>query len=137
MSRPKEVPRSGKVKRVIKMRLLVAGSRTFNDYDFMFTKLLKILSQTDWNGLEILSGGAKGADELGRTFAEVFNIPFKLFPAKWDEHGKSAGFIRNKAMVNYCTHCVVFWDGKSKGTKHTIDLCKQGGIPIRIVLFES
>jgi hypothetical protein len=30
---------------------------------------------------------------------------------------------------------VVFWDGKSKGSKHMIDISKDAGLPIRVVKY--
>ena len=37
----------------------------------------------------------------------------------------------------YLWNKLCFWDGKSKGTKHTIDLCKKKGIPVKIVRYEN
>ena len=50
-----------------------------------------------------------------------------------DKYGKRAGFIRNCEMVDCCDGVVVFWDGKSKGTKHTIDYASKRGKPCIIV----
>jgi len=40
-------------------------------------------------------------------------------------------------MAEYATHCVVFWDGESKGTKHMIDTAERYNILIRIVNFKT
>jgi hypothetical protein len=101
------------------MKVLIAGSRTFNDYDLLQRTFLEryILSEVQ----EIISGGAKGADELGEALAKDMNIPVTRFPAQWGTYGKKAGMLRNLDMAEYCTHALIFWDGESKGTEHMID----------------
>ena len=39
-----------------------------------------------------------------------------------DVHGKKAGYLRNVDMAEYADALVAFWDGKSKGTGHMIDI---------------
>jgi len=77
-------------------------------------------------------------------------------PAHWDKHGRAAGHIRNADMATYIMEpredpydrgvlkdtidkegkplyaCIVFWDGKSKGSKGMMDICKKRGIPLRV-----
>ena len=36
-------------------------------------------------------------------------------------------------MVDICDKVIVFWDGVSKGTKHTIDYAVKVGNPIEII----
>ena len=75
----------------------------------------------------IISGGARGADALGERFAKEHDIECVVYRADWNKYGKRAGFIRNHDIINACTHCVAFWDGESRGTKHDIDLCREQG----------
>lgn len=114
-------------------RVIVAGSRKFQNYPFLQSKLKHLLSRLDKENLEIVSGGAYGADKLGEDYAENHDIPLKIFPANWDRYGKSAGYKRNKQMAEYATHLVAFWNGTSKGTKHMIDLAKEHGLKVRVV----
>ena len=72
-----------------------------------------------------MSGGAKGADALGERYAEIHNIPTKIYYADWKKFGRRAGPIRNVDIINRCDVCVAFWDGQSHGTKHDIDLCRE------------
>ena len=58
-------------------------------------------------------------------WAKENNVHVAEFPAEWDKYGKSAGYIRNKQMAKYATKSVVFWDFKSKGTGHMIDLSRE------------
>ena len=111
------------------MKLAVVGSRSFNDFNLLCSKLRQISIS------EIISGGARGADSLGAKFAKENNIKLTVFPADWDMYGKSAGYIRNKRIIENCDQVIAFWDGNSKGTKHSIDLAKQMNKPTTIVKF--
>ena len=103
------------------MKIIVAGGRDFNDYDFLKKKLTEIIKED----AEIVSGLARGADTLGIKYADEFGVKVKKFPAEWEKYGKSAGYRRNEDMAKYSDICVCFWDGFSKGTKHMIDLSKK------------
>jgi len=114
------------------MKLIIAGSRTFNDYNLMKSCLDPILSLVD-EDIEIISGRAKGADQLGEKYAMEYGYELKLFPADWDQFGKRAGYLRNLEMAEYGTHCICFWDGKSHGTKMMIELAQLKGLHLKIV----
>lgn len=114
-------------------RVIVAGSRTMQDYNFLATILGVALKNIADDDIEIVSGGAKGADKLGEQYAKSRGLGIKVFPANWDTHGKAAGPIRNKQMAEYATHCITFWDGKSRGTKNMIDLANQHNLKLRII----
>ena len=45
---------------------------------------------------------------------------------------KSSGYERNKSMAEYANACICFWDGKSKGTRHMIELAKHYKLEIRV-----
>ena len=103
-------------------KVVIAGSRTCDDYDFVKSKL----NQIKWKEDDvIISGCADGADSLGERYAKEHNIKLERCPADWDQYGKKAGYIRNKKMAEVCTHAVVFWDGKSKGSALMIDLLSK------------
>lgn len=104
-------------------KLIVAGGRDFNDYDLLKSKLDKLLSNK--THVEIVSGKARGADSLGEKYAKEKGYKIKEFPADWGKYGRAAGYIRNKEMAEYADGCLCFWDGKSKGTKHMIDLVEE------------
>ena len=113
----------------MKQKLAIIGSRTFNDYK----TLREYLDPQKEKISLVVSGGAKGADTLGERWAKENNIETLIFPAEWDKHGKKAGFIRNHDIIKNCDICVAFWDGKSKGTKHSLDLCKQYNKPFLVI----
>lgn len=122
------------------MRIIIAGSRDFNNYAILkhnVINILLILSPSGELNVEFISGTARGADQLGEKFAEEYNYPIKRFPADWDKYGKSAGYKRNEQMALYAKEdngvLVAFWDGQSKGTKHMIDLANKHGLRVFII----
>jgi len=117
------------------MKLLIAGSRDFNDYEMLKEKLDKILCSS--NISEIISGKAKGADTLGERYAKERNIKIKEFPAEWNLYGKKAGMIRNKEMAKYATNAIIFWDGNSKGTENMIKLMEKLKKPFDIIFYKD
>lgn len=106
-----------------KMKVIIAGCRDFNDYELLKAEVNILLLKNRVE--EIVSGCATGADTLGERYANENNIRVKRFPANWGEHGKKAGYLRNKQMAEYATHCICFWDGKSKGTEMMINLAEE------------
>ena len=106
------------------MKLIIAGSRDLNLTLAELDDILEELKVPTELVTEVVSGKARGIDTLGELWAECRPdpLPIKEFPADWDKHGRSAGYIRNAAMADYADQLMVFWDGKSNGTKHMIDL---------------
>ena len=105
------------------MKLAIVGSRKFNDYDRLETTILNNYELSDITF--ILSGGAIGADDLAIQFAKNHKIPYLIYYLQWSTYGKQAGYIRNTLIVNACDSLIAFWDGESKGTKHSISLAKK------------
>lgn len=108
------------------MKIIIAGGRNFENYLLLKLKCDAILKNVQVT--EIVSGKATGADTLGERYAKERGYKVNPFQADWDKHGKSAGYIRNKAMAEYADCLIAFWDGKSKGTGHMINLANEGGI---------
>lgn len=144
------------------IRLIIAGSRDFNNYKLLQTEADRYLEEIlkeeyeitiaydgegNWGWvrwhlgeavededlpLEIVSGGAKGADRLGEKYAKENNYKVKKFIPDW-EKGKSAGMVRNIEMLKYSSHALVFWDGVSKGSKQAIDNAKKYNVKLRVI----
>ena len=85
--------------------------------------------------IEIVSGGASGADALGERYAKERGYPCAIFSADWGQFGRRAGPLRNKLMSDYADYLICFWDGKSKGAKNMIETAKKDGLKIRIVKY--
>lgn len=103
-------------------KLAIVGSRTFVDYQVLCEEMAKLPTPS-----LIVSGGAKGADALGKKYADEHNIPTKIFPAIWHPQGedgpmdKGAGMKRNTDIIKESTAVLAFWDGDSTGTVDSIN----------------
>lgn len=112
-------------------KVIIAGGRGFNNYEYLKAKVSSLLQNK--NDVTIISGCARGADALGAKYAKENNIELIKIPANWNKYGKSAGYRRNVEMANIANGLIAFWDGKSRGTKHMIDIAKSKNIPTRII----
>jgi len=115
-------------------KVIIAGSRTVPEISTELSrKISKILSTL--KDVEIVSGGAKGADRFGENYAKNYNIPVKVFKADWDRFGKVAGYKRNVEMAEYATHLIAIVDLSvpSRGTRHMIIEAKSKGLKIRVL----
>lgn len=111
--------------------LLVTGTRTFDDYDLLAWKLEKVTIR--WDDVIVCHGHSfyrpmqtargnryTGADWHAEKWAEYNWYDRQHFHADWEKHGKAAGPIRNRKMVDFVVSqggvLVAFWDGRSPGT---------------------
>lgn len=122
------------------LRIIIAGSRSFSDYGLLcetMDQLKNVIAAAD--KIVIISGTARGADQLGERYAEEHGIEIKRFPADWEAFGRSAGHIRNREMAKYAIeengYLVAFWDGESRGTKGMIDYATQIGMKVLVCRF--
>lgn len=120
-------------------KIIVCGSRGFNDYQFLTNKLNEFIrdNPTD-KQIQIVSGGARGADKLGEKWynAHKFsrNLSLCVFRPDWEQYGKRAGIMRNTDMAEYADACIAFWDGKSTGTKNMIKQAEERSLKVKILL---
>jgi hypothetical protein len=115
------------------MKLIIAGSRAFADYQHAEVALLPLLEGGDVD--EVISGGAYGADAVGEAWANEHGIPVTVYLPDLKKHGKKAGILRNVEMAKEADALVAFWDGKSRGTKHMIEEAKRQGLKVQVVYF--
>lgn len=112
--------------------LCISGSRQFKNLDLV-KNILEKLS----DNIIIIHGGAKGVDSFVEKIANRLGIETIIFEAQWKEYGKGAGMIRNKEMLKQCDMLIAFWDGKSKGTKGTIEAAEKMSIPYEVIMDEK
>lgn len=121
------------------MRVLVCGGRDYKDY----LRVKEVLDNLHDEGghpykkeiTEIIHGDATGADTLAALWASHTwkhngdSIEVKAFPADWNKHGKSAGYIRNKQMLDEGKPDLVVAFPGGKGTTNMVQLAAKAGIP--------
>ena len=131
-------------------KVIIAGSRNFNNYALLKSELDKLFNEP----FIIVSGGAKGADTLGELYAKEKGYEVERHLAKWNDlsvancrikynsygpYNAMAGHNRNQEMLNSILEnkdggCVVaFWNGKSKGTENMIAITKKSGVSLHII----
>lgn len=112
------------------MKIAVVGSREFPDRGFVESKVVEWLTLND--NPELISGGANGVDTWAECVADNLQIKKSIYHAHWSKYGIKAGYMRNVDIVKNSDMVLAFWDGKSKGTKHSIDLAIKAGKPLNI-----
>lgn len=102
------------------MKVLVTGSRTMRDPDFL-NSILDFFNNTQGISL-LIEGGATGADKFAGEWAESRGVPYAVYPALWRARGLSAGPLRNGEMLKFGKPELVlaFVADGSKGTKNMI-----------------
>ena len=111
------------------MKLIIAGSRTFTDYQL----LCQTLAPERHRITEVIHGGARGADQLGFRWALQHHIRSRCFAAAWERFGKAAGVRRNHQMAQAGDLLIAFWDGQSAGTAHMVQCMRQRGKPVVVI----
>jgi hypothetical protein len=116
----------GKIKHIA-----IIGSRSFNDYPVLESIVMNMLNDkgVKLSDLTVISGGAKGADSLGREFSQKHGTQYKEFLPDWEQFGKRAGFVRNAEIVKNSDYVIAFWDGQSKGTRNSLEVAQNLGTP--------
>lgn len=120
-------------------KVLFHLNKEYPQYNILVINKEERLFKINPCSLEIISGMAKGADTLAVKFANKYNLALKEFPADWNNldvspcrvitnsygsYNALAGHKRNRDMAVYASSddafgvLVLFWDGKSKGSKN-------------------
>ena len=105
-------------------RLLVCGSRNFRDAELVDLYLTNLAPTS------IISGGARGADELAIRWGRSRGIPCNVYLPDWTKFGKAAGPIRNKQMLTEGTPDVVLAFPGMRGTANMVSQARTAGLPI-------
>ena len=114
-------------------KVIIAGSRNFNDYDLLKSVCDELLSlKVNSHEIVIISGTAYGADKLGEQYADEYGFKVERYPADWGTYGKSAGYRRNEEMAKIADALIAFWDGESKGTMHMINLAERYNLQVHV-----
>jgi hypothetical protein len=114
------------------IRLLICGSRDWKDYWPIYLELAKRSHEIE----VVIEGECRGADRMAAQAARELAIPVLEFPADWNKHGKAAGIIRNREMLDVGKPDEVWafheYIDASRGTKHMVELARKNGVPVKL-----
>lgn len=109
------------------MRLLITGGRDFDDREVLYVVLDRLHAE---HGFKLLiHGDARGADRMGGEWAVVRGVEVLACPADWKKHGRAAGQIRNRMMLEEKPDLVVAFPG-GKGTADMVAVAKKAGLTV-------
>lgn len=118
------------------MRVLVTGGRDYTN-DFFVSMTLASIGKLFNDDVTLIVGDATGVDAMARKSGEALGWSVEVFNADWDEHGRAAGPIRNKRMIEEGRPdiCIAFPGGR--GTQNCMEQAEQAGIPVHRVSTQS
>ena len=82
---------------------------------------------------EIVSGGARGIDSLAAEYARRNGIRLTEFYPNYARFGRGAPLKRNEQIAEYADMAIAFWDGRSRGTLHTIQLVQRKNKSVTVI----
>ena len=115
--------------------LWVAGSRSFETWrgEYIFERYAEeaVAAFGGHPGKVITGACPEGIDDLGSEWARAWSIPVVEYPAEWHLYpGNQAAYVRNKMCAEKAERAFIIWDGVSKGTRMSIDLALDKGMPM-------
>ena len=107
------------------MKIAIIGSRKLN--------VENLEDHIPQEATEIVSGGAKGIDSDAANYALERGIKLTVFQPDYARYKRGAPLKRNMQIAEYADECIAFWDGKSKGTMHTVELFRKLGKNVTVI----
>ena len=89
------------------MKLIISGGRGYQLTENDIERLNAIDGVT-----EVLTGGFRGADATGESWANEAGIPVKRFLPDWKFYGTAAGQFRKMRIAEFADAVVLFPGGK-------------------------
>jgi len=81
--------------------------------------------------MKLVTGDARGADALARSWALVYGVPHRCYVAHWEKHGKAAGPLRNQRMLDENPVDLVIAFPGGAGTADMVRRAEAAGIEVR------
>lgn len=111
------------------MRVLVTGGRNYDDSHRVYAVLDKLHAEAGIDRL--IEGGARGADELARRWAQdVAGVPVETYEADWESQGSFAGPARNARMLAEGRPDLVIAFPGNRGTADMIRKARKAGVKV-------
>lgn len=111
------------------MKILCCGDRDWSNEELIYEGLCRMGRDT-----VVVHGNARGADKMCDAVAKRLGYVTIPYDANWEQHGRSAGPIRNRQM--YKEHPdIQFWLAfhnnfeRSRGTRDMVGVLMKAGVP--------
>lgn len=134
------------VKGDVRMKLIIAGSRTITSYPLLRSVIIQSgLWEAYGRSIVVISGAVKGVDKLGEQFAAKAGLKVLSKPANWEDvsvegavvkynakgpYNAVAGHMRNQDMADIADGGLILWDGVSKGSLDMLHRLLQESKPV-------
>jgi hypothetical protein len=113
------------------MKFLICGGRDWNDLGKVRARMERLPKDS-----VVIHGDARGADRMAGSVGRSLGLLVEAFPADWTRHGKAAGPIRNRQMLDQKPDLVIAFHedlASSKGTLDCVSEARRRGIPVEVV----
>lgn len=122
-------------------RIGVVGSRGITDYNVVADAIIN----SPWTALDyhpdrwatdsytIVSGGANGVDTNAEKFAKEHGFGVEVIEPDYDDWSNGhPALVRNTKIVEASDAIIAVWDGRSRGTRDTIDKALERNVPLYV-----
>lgn len=115
-------------------KLIISGSKNFNDYDKMKIVIDNLLSKVKQSkDIVIISGTKSGAERLGEIYAFENNYRLLWIPPKINKFNEKAEYMRDYEMVDRADACVIFHVNNSKDSVNMIEAAQKKNIILKVI----
>lgn len=116
------------------MKILVCGGREWDRaVRVLVYKMLDRVYLKQNGNIEIIDGDAPGVDTYASEWAGERGVNLTRFPANWHKHGRAAGPIRNKQMLDEGKPDLVLAFPGGRGTTNMVEQARAAGVRVEEV----
>lgn len=116
--------------------VIICGSRDWTDPLAIGNVLMHLP-----HGTVVITGGAPGADRIAALGCRAYSDTLQsvVMHANWNLHGRAAGPIRNREMLDYLLtfderHVYAFRSHPgSRGTNNMIEQARRAGVTVTVI----
>jgi predicted Rossmann fold nucleotide-binding protein DprA/Smf involved in DNA uptake len=110
------------------MRVGIVGSRHFPELDRVARYVRSLPASSS-----LVTGSASGVDATATRAARERGLPVRVLGASFEEAADAGSAMeRNQRLVSSCDVLVAFWDGRSQGTRRTVERALDSGREVHV-----